>query len=219
MKDSDKRKPAAALPPVVAAQDDKPVVDGDWFRARTKELGLTQRQVADHLRRDYALLSRSYNGERAFDARDVAGLTQILKVSSDEILTRMGLLVDRPGVPVVGRVLPDGRVSQISSRKGQRLCDVYVPEGSEAVVCECDAGPLAPYNGAAFVYRPTDKVPPDAVGRLCVVSAEEEIVPVLGTLQKADARGRVKLVVFGSNEERLLAKVVSAAVVIKIVLA
>jgi hypothetical protein len=201
---------------------DKPVeFDGEWFRARMRELNVSGRQLAAQLQRDPALVSRSLAGERTFDARDVVGLAQILEVSPEEILVRMGFTVGCFGVPIIGRVLGDGRVSTVTPRKGELVANVKTAREARALVVEADKGDFAPYNGAAFVYTPdpATPVPVTAFGRLCVVECDEEIVPILAVVGRADSRGRSRLTVFATGEEKTAVKVHSAAPIVKIVMA
>lgn len=196
-------------------------IDADWFRDRIEQLRLSHREVAAALMRDPAILSRTLAGGREFDARDVVNLAQVLRVSADEILQHMGYEVAQSGVPVVGRITPDGRISHITTRRGQTIT-AQVGLGSQALIFECPSGPLQPYHGAAVVYTPPSDdipVPPDAIGRLCIVEADDHVTPVLGTLARASERGRVRLTVFGTGEEMSVSKLHSASMISAIFLA
>lgn len=179
------------------------LIDLEWIKSRSRELGLTQADLARALTRDSSMITRSLKGERTFDGTDIAHLASVLQVSTDEIHRRLGHEVAARGVAVAGRVTGDARVSTVAARKGARIRALELPAGCEAYVAETKGTPLAAYDGASFVVAPMDTrhpVPPDAFGRLCIIEADSHLVPMLGTLGKAPARGAVLLTLFGAGE-------------------
>lgn len=180
----------------------RPPVDAAWIVARCKELGLTQADLARALRRDSSMITRSLQGARSFDGSDIAGLAQTLQVSTDEIHRRLGHPVPRRGVIVAGKITGDAKVSTVSARKGATVRNLELPPDAEAYVAETEGTALEPYHGATFVVSAMDArnpAPFEAFGRLCIVEADNNLVPYLGTLSKASTRAAVRLTLFGTG--------------------
>ena len=196
-------------------------VDADWFKSRLQKAKLSQRGLAALLTRDVAILNRTLLGTREATAGEVARIAEILGVETDEILRRLGYEVKPRGVVLSGALRADGRITTITARAGQYL-NLASVSGADirALIAETKGGPLEPYDGAVIVYQESAArtVPPDAIGRLCVVESAEEVVPLLGTLSRADRRGAVKFSPFGGGETRDLTGIVRASVVLRIIL-
>ena len=197
----------------------KAIVDVKWFNARRLELGIEQQDIAAAIGRSKSMISRILNGQRTLDAHDVAGLAAILKTSPDEILRRLGIAVSAPGVRVTGTVLADGRISNVSAKVGSEIPMVGVPANSEAVVAASDGPTIATFAGAAFVFVRSgadNPVPPDTFGKLCVIEAEGQVVPVLATMVKTPERGKMTLEVFQTGEKITTPRILRASAVIQI---
>lgn len=195
------------------------VVDAAWIVTRCKELGLTQADLARALRRDSSMITRSLQGGRAFDGADIAGLAATLQVSTDEIHRRLGHPVPSRGVVVAGKITGDAKVSTVSARKGALVRSLELPPDAEAYIAETEGTPLEEYHGACFVVAAMDARQPaalEAFGRLCVVEADDLLVPLLGTLGKAPSRAGVRLTLFGTNETMNVKKVHRASPVLAI---
>lgn len=203
---AEQKRGKGGRPPV-----NRPRPDKEWFDSRIKELGLTQEAIAAELGKDRSVLNRKIAGTRPVDSADVAGLHRVLRVSAREILKRLGYRVAPEGVPVVGKVMGDGRVSPVTSRKGIILDIAGYPHDAHAYVAETDGTPLSAYDGAAFICRAAPAtgmvVPPEAVGRLAIVEADAYPLPMLGTVHKVLSRGTVAFTVFGTAERMSLQKV------------
>lgn len=185
-------------------------VDTKWLQEKFKQTGLSQRAIAEAIMRAPSDLSRSIRGKRAFNIDDVADLARFLRVSTDEFMRRIGYDIEPRGIPIVGTVTRNGRVSSITNRKGEMLkigefgsdCVAYVRDDDSAVF---------------VVGKSISPPPPDAVGRLCIVEADGELMPVVGTLGKSPQRGAVTLEVLGTDERLTLTKIISAAVVLAVI--
>jgi len=213
----DMRSRRTTTPP---AAKPKAVVDVKWFNARRLELGVEQNDIAQAIGRSKSMISRILSGQRTLDAHDVAGLANILRTSPDEILRRLGIQVAAPGVKVTGAVLPDGRISNVSAKVGTEISVPGVPATAEAVIAASDGPSLATFAGAVFVFVRSDAsnpVPPDTFGRLCVIEAEGQMVPVLATMVKTPERGKMTLEVFQTGEKVMTPRILRASAVIQII--
>jgi len=185
-------------------------IDKDWFRQQWKAVGLkSQAQLARIIGRDPSLFTRSIQGERSFNIDDLAGLANALGARSDEVMRRLGYDIDPQKIPYVGKIIAEGKVSTVSAQKGLSAALPNFPAGTVAYTVDVASGPLAAYNGAAFlcVPCPAGPVSADLVGRLCVVEADNQLTPVLGVLGKGPSRGSVTLEVFGTSEVLTLQRV------------
>lgn len=68
--------------------------DSQWFRARLKEVGKTQVDLATRMECTPGNVSRMLSGSYAIDLEDVAVLAEVLQVSRAEIIERAGLPLD-----------------------------------------------------------------------------------------------------------------------------
>lgn len=196
-------------------------LDVDWIKERLRELNLKQADLAAALGRNPSLITRSLQGARAFDARDVVELSRVLKVSTDEILRRIGYDVATRGAPIVGKLMGTGQVSPVGARRGLAARSLDFPANAEAIIAETEGSPLAGYHGATFVVEGVNEsnpAPMGNVGKLCVVEADEHLVPYVGTLGKGP-RGAATLEVLGTGEKLTVHRVHRASAVLAIVFA
>ena len=194
-------------------------VDTAWFEKQMKGLSLSQRGLAAKLTRDVSIINRTLNGSREATAGEVASMSGLLGVPPDEVLRRLGYSVRPPGVTITGALRADGRVTTITAQSGRWQEFPPVATADRALIAETHGGPLAAYHGAVFCYleSPARTVPPDAIGRLCVVEAADEVVPVLGVLSKADRRGQLRFTPFSGGDDRELSNVIRAHVISRII--
>lgn len=181
------------------------VPDTPWFVGRFKQAGLTQTEVAKLLSKSGSGMSRQIKGERLPTLQDVVMLRRILRASSDELLMRFGFDVPAIGVPIAGRVTGKGEVTTVGT-KGGMFEAPELPPNATAYIADTEGSPLSAYHGAAFIALESKGagVPTSAFGRLCIVEADNELLPVLGTLGKARKRDSVSLQLFGSGLHREL---------------
>lgn len=179
-------------------------VDKDWFSARFRALGLSQRQVAAALGREAAILTRLLQGARQVLLPEAVQLANLLHVDLCEIARRCGYPTHAAGIPIVGAIRDGAQVTSITSKAGRQAVPEVRGKDLKALVVEARGGDLAPYDGATLYYEEhREGFRPDAIGRLCVVEAQGEIVPVVGTLTKAATRGAVTLTPLGGKPRQL----------------
>lgn len=195
-------------------------IDSAWFNDRLRARGLSQRAAASIIGRHASIFSRSLKGARRFDVDDIVSLRSVLQCSSDEILRRLGYPVESQGVPIVGKITSDGRISTVTGRKGGQVSLPDMPADAKAYVVEADSGALAAYADAAVIVQEGPAggtVKPEVFGRLCIVEADPHLTPVLGVLGKAPQRGSVALTMFQTAEAIQLQKIHRCSEVLAIV--
>lgn len=190
-------KPANTAP---EPEDNKTVIDREWFEAQLRQSGRRKwAVVAREIGMEKSMVSRSLKGERAFTVRDIVGLASMFNTTPTEICKRIGYPIEKRGVPLVGTVRDDGKVSLVTAKKNEVFETVSPPPNASAIVGSMQSSDLQAYNGATFVFAPSEQ-PLAAFGQLCVVEAEGHLTPYLGTIVKGKDRNRVALELFGGKE-------------------
>lgn len=194
-------------------------IDKAWLDQRLKQHGFkTFAHLARYISLDKAAMVRSLKGERAFTAKDIASLAEVLQATTDEILRRVGYKIPTRGVPIVGKVTQDARVSSVLPQKGQLFQAQDAPPDARALIVEAESGPLAFLNGARIVYQPSTakQMPLSLLGELCIVECDNHMTPFVGCLQKGASRNTSSLQLFGTSEKFAVSVVHSASPVLTI---
>lgn len=195
-------------------------VDTDWFKQTIRAKGLTQRQLAAALGKDAGNLTRVLRGERQISLNDAVTLSTFLGTEIGEVARRLGYEYHGARSVIAGAIKADGAVTSICPRTGQTV-PAAVLARVKVYMCEAPTGTLSTFNGAAFHVLDTaggNPFPPDAFGRLAVVEAAGEVVPLLGTLDKSGARGAVDLVSLDGTRRRM-SQIYRASIVAAIICA
>jgi transcriptional regulator with XRE-family HTH domain len=66
-------------------------MDKEWFKARKRQVKVTDQDLADAIGRDRSVVNRIVNGEVRFDLVFVDGFSRLLEVSPEELLSRVGV--------------------------------------------------------------------------------------------------------------------------------
>lgn len=189
----------------------------EWFLTRMAALGLTQKTVGDAVGFRKEGISRVLAGTRDVSAAEAVALAGVLKCSVTELLRHLDLPAGH-GMALSGRVLPDGTVSHVIDTAIEPAVVGEYPVDAVALLIEAQQGPLASYDGAVLVYRPSTArhVGPDAVGRLCVLEDAASPLPVVGELLPATGARENRIRVFGTGAEITAKRLVRASRVLAI---
>lgn len=176
-------------------------VDKDWFESRMKAVGCRNfAQLGRELGIERALVTRSLSGERVFTPKDVVALAKLFRTTTDEVFLRIGYNIPKRGVPIIGVVRDDGRVSTVTAKKGDVFELAQPPDGAQAIVGEMTSAVMAGYDGATFISVPAPKGVQAAAGQLCLVEIEGHITPYIGKIVKGSTRVKPALEVLGSGQ-------------------
>lgn len=74
----------------------------DWFKARKKELRVTDANIAARIRRDRSIVNKMLNGDLDLDLSHVSAFAEAFKVSREELLYRFGVLDTLPSGGLAG---------------------------------------------------------------------------------------------------------------------
>jgi hypothetical protein len=195
-------------PPVARVQP-----DADFLDDAMKRKGVSQQELASQIGMQPSLFTRSKQGQRPWTLTEVTALARKLTIPIETLLRRFGYELPEHGAPIVGRVLPDSTVSPVvGSYTGKRVeLPANIDAKAVAYVNEQD--------GAVYVVVPNEArgVPPGAFGRVCIVEADNNPLPWLGTLDKARQRDAVSLrLIYGDASPKLFRQLHDAAIVVAI---
>lgn len=196
------------------------VIDKPWLTTQLARTGFRSfTQLARHIGLDKAAMLRSLKGERAFTSKDIANMAEALQVNVDVVMRHVGFKVPTRGVPIVGKVTHDARVSSVSAQKGVPFHPDDLPPDAVALVIDAPNGPLSFMHESTLVYRPQalgEPVPVSIIGTLCILECDDHLTPFLGHLQKGSSRQTSTLTLFGTGEKFSVAKVHSASPILAI---
>lgn len=174
-------------------------VDVRWFDDQLEQAGLTRTTLAARWGGHANLVGRLLRGDKQLDATEALAVAAALNVPVTEIIRRMGYECPRPVAPVVGELRPDG---QVLLRAGARET-VLAPEDAGAGLVAVDVAvtieSLSLYPRSFLFYRPSDRIEPSAIGRVCIIEANDCPLPLVGKLDPALA-GESVVRIFGGPQ-------------------
>jgi transcriptional regulator with XRE-family HTH domain len=143
-------------------------MDTIWFQSRIKNLGKSQRALAQVLGIDPAQVTNLLKGRRRMQLPEAAAVAAFLNVSVEDVLKHAGLAVSGGArrVKLAGYVDEHGEIHLSDRPEGEVDAPALSPEGTIAVRMRGDQ--LLMRNGVLF-FAPGVGVNPDAIGRLSVV--------------------------------------------------
>lgn len=167
-------------------------VDRQWFVDQLKRRKLSQSELARLLHKDSSTITHILTGAHRIKLDDAVTVAGILRTDIATVLRKLGYDVQSHTATIRGAVKDSGQITAITPRAGSALSVTVPPAATSALLCEARSGPMAAYDGALFLYAeaegPGSHFPPDALGRLCIVEAADQVVPLLGTLSRGPAR-------------------------------
>lgn len=167
-------------------------VDRQWFVEQLRRRKLSQSELARLLHKDSSTITHILTGAHRIKLDDAVSVAGILRTDIATVLRKLGYDVSSHNATIRGAVKGNGQITAISPRSGSAMSVTVPPAATSALICEARTDPMAAYDGAVFLYAeaegPGSYVPPDAIGRLCIVEAADQVVPLLGVLSKGPAR-------------------------------
>ncbi|SOD41340.1 helix-turn-helix domain-containing protein [Nitrosovibrio sp. Nv4] len=143
-------------------------IDTTWFRHRIEDKKISQRKLAVKLDLDPAAVSLMIRGKRKMSLEEAARLSEVFGVPVEEVMERGGIEPPKAlegKVPVVGWADNQGLV-HIEQIEGP----LFVP--SPPGVGD-NASALRLLDGWVVYYTRSDRLEPEAVGRLAVIQTAE----------------------------------------------
>jgi transcriptional regulator with XRE-family HTH domain len=195
------------------------VPDAEYLKAAMEAAGLNQAELAQRImitsNKPGSMLSRSLKGDRPFTLWEVVGMAKQLKRDLYELATKVGVPIEPPGVPVVGKITAESRASPvIGYRKGQLVPFTHPSPNLAAYIYEPTGTVFIADKGSDDQMRADDFL--DALDRPCIVAADSYDLPLLGKLERAAKRGIKALRLYYGGDVKELTKIHSVEIVIDI---
>ena len=162
-------------------------VNTQWFKDRLEESNISQRKLAAMIGVDQASVSLMFHGKRRISMAEAASISTILGVALEDIFFHAGMPkpVESNVIPLSNIVAGNGAVQEPRSKSATVPLPRDLPPTAQALRLE---DPLSWYDGWVFYVVPKDNVPPEAIGRMCVVETLER-EQILGFVRKGYTQG------------------------------
>lgn len=154
-----------------------PRINTRWFHSQLESQGLTQRKLAQHLRKDPSAISLALKGKRRISLSEATEMARLFCVPIDEVLTQAGIKIHEPksakSLSVSGWIDGEFNVHQ-EPPKGPRAVPVPVfgGKGIRVLRFQTTGTGLDGIDGALVYYKPTGRVDSGCNGKLCVVEID-----------------------------------------------
>lgn len=185
----------------------RPQVNTQWFRDRLADKRISQRQFAKLLGVEPAAVTRMFTGFRRMSTDEAAYFASFVGATLDEVLRNMGVQPpahDAKGtVPVVGTVNDQGVIDKGTGGPKRVPRPPECPGDCVALRYRAPESASAMMDGWLFYYAGAERVPPEAVGRLCVIQLANKGPAMLGVLRRGYEAGRFVVRPWAAGEELL----------------
>lgn len=177
-------------------------VDKAWFLTKLEDQKLSVRGLARQMGVDPSAISRTLSGERRMQMDEAKQIAHFLRVPVAEVMRHAGVSVDLDGMPtrimlaaVIGE---DGTLDRL---KEPRALPQGVIEKAQAAISRAgngqviaaqiraQKGPLAIWDDAVVLFRPTETVEHDAIGTLSICRSRDSGRQYLARLTRARKTG------------------------------
>lgn len=164
-------------------------IDTDWFKDLMAARRISQRQLAKQLGVDHSALSLTFRGKREMKMTEAADLARLLGVPVADVMEHAGIQGDTRTVPLRGWI--DGLCETHLEESSDRVPAPHgMAEGAFALQYRTSGTPLDYKDGwIAFIQKPLDEVPAEAIGQFCLVKLTDGI-QMVGTLKRGYKKGR-----------------------------
>ncbi|MES2348474.1 MAG: helix-turn-helix transcriptional regulator [Pseudomonadota bacterium] len=153
-------------------------VDARWFKDRLADKQISQRQFAKMLGLDPSAITRFLDGDRNLSMDEAVAFATICGVTLDDVMRRTGVKLPsangKGAAPVVGWVDDRGIIHQDGADAAHRTVPLppECPADSVAVRYKAPESASSVMDGWLYYYTRTERVPPEAIGKICVVQVK-----------------------------------------------
>jgi hypothetical protein len=167
-----RKTPARTAKPLLRKSSPIRPINKAWFTDQFAAKRLSQRQLAFQINMDPAALSMTLSGQRKLQLPEAEAIAAQLGVPALEVLRQAGLDISAGASKdalIVGWVGMGGEVHE-GRLEGPRRVATPTDMADGAQVLRMQGDPLT--DGWLCFYQPRNHVPPDVLGRLCVVKVQ-----------------------------------------------
>ena len=179
-------------------------IDKKWFLSRLEDQRLSVRGLARQLGLDASAVSRTFSGQRKMQIEEAKQIAHFLRVPVSDVLKHAGVSFDLDGLPtrvmLAAVIREDGRLERMKepSPLPQSVIDkaqaAISKAGNGQVIAaqiRASTGPLAIWDDAVVLFKPTDNVEPSAIGMLAICrnldSGTQKMVKLLRARKTGEA--------------------------------
>lgn len=156
-------------------------IDKKWFLSRLEEQHLSVRGLARQLGIDASAVSRTLSGLRKMQMDEAKQIAHFLRVPVSEVMRHAGVSIDLDGMTtrvLLAAIIGEG--GDMERLKEPRPLPQSVIEKAQAAISKAGngqiiaaqirtaKGPLAIWDDAVVLFKPTDIVEPSAIGVLAI---------------------------------------------------
>jgi transcriptional regulator with XRE-family HTH domain len=147
-----------------------------WFQNRLKSVEVSQRQLAKELGIDPASVTLTFKGDRELKIEEARKMSEVLKVSLNEVLRRAGVDVkdDVHMTPVVGYMDGRGEVTFVAHGSEDKVIGpADLPRDAIAIQCRTALSKMASLDRWILFCSSARTPPHEQIGRLSVAGCRD----------------------------------------------
>lgn len=181
-------------------------IDTSWFKDRMEDNGLSLRQLAKNIDLDPSSLHRTLNGTRKMQLEEAKHIANFLRAPVGEVMRHAGVAVDLDGLPtriMLTSIIREG--GEVERIKDPKPLPQAIIEKAQAAISRvgngqiiaaqihASKGPLAIWDDAVVLFRPTESVDPAAVGTLSIIRDRDSMKQGMAKLLRARKTGEATI--------------------------
>lgn len=178
------------------------VIDKKWFLSRLEDQRLSVRGLARQLGVDASAVSRTLSGQRKMQMDEAKQIAHFLRVPVSDVMKHAGVSIDLDGLPtrvmLAAIIGEDGRLERMKEPAPlpQSVIDkaqaAISKAGNGQVIAaqiRASTGPLAIWDDAVVLFKPTESVDPAAIGTLAICRSRDTGLQCMVKLLRARKTG------------------------------
>jgi transcriptional regulator with XRE-family HTH domain len=181
-------------------------VDKAWFISRLEDQRLSVRGLAREMGIEASAVSRMFSGQRKMQMDEAKQIAHFLRVPVAEVMRHAGVSVDLDGMPT--RIMLAAAIDQsgqLERMKEPRPLPQSIIEKVQAAISRtgngpiiaaqirATTGPLAIWDDAVVLFKPTEIVEHDAIGTLAICRTRDGAKQLLVRLTRARKTGEATI--------------------------
>jgi len=181
-------------------------VDKAWFLSRLEDQRLSVRGLARDMGIDASAVSRMLSGQRKMQMDEAKQIAHFLRVPVAEVMRHAGVSVDLDGMPT--RIMLAATIDQtghMERMKEPRPLPQAIIEKVQAAISRAGngqiiaaqiratTGPLAIWDDAVVLFKPTEVVEHDAIGTLAICRTRDNGKQAMVRLTRARKTGEATI--------------------------
>lgn len=161
-------------------------INNDWFISRLEDQRISLRGLAREMEIDASALSRMLSGQRKMQMDEAKQIAHFLRVPVADVMKHAGVAVDLDGLPT--RVMLAATIDEngyLTGIKEPSPLPQSTVEKAQAAISKvgngqiiaaqirATTGPLAIWDDALVLFKPTESVDQSAIGTLSICRSRE----------------------------------------------